>query len=275
MNRRTGTKSMDVADDADKLDLPGVASRLDQRRESTFASLMFDREGPRIRAKDLLHIPLVKPANTPPPQKPSSGSGDDGGSVPSDRRRQPRGPATGRRKKSPHHQRSKSKQQQNSSSSETITDFMEPRVIVTGPDDGSGDAPVQSGHVSGVRRHSTFAAGATSSSSTPSAAEADRQEAGGDGGPGEGGGGRRMSIRRHSTFVGTDARIHPHQLQQLQHLHQLQQEHLRRAQQQQLQQLQQQHQMERACHHHQETPKKKVLVLFLKECEMHLLPSPA
>ncbi len=30
---------------------------------------MFAREGPKIRAKDLLNIPLVPPSETPPPDR--------------------------------------------------------------------------------------------------------------------------------------------------------------------------------------------------------------
>ena len=44
-----------------------ISEEDDEDAGSTFASLMFAREGPKIRAKDLLHIPLVPPANTPPP----------------------------------------------------------------------------------------------------------------------------------------------------------------------------------------------------------------
>ena len=41
--------------------------------------MMFARDGPRIRAKDLLKIPLVAPAHTPPPkasQKTMEGGGE-------------------------------------------------------------------------------------------------------------------------------------------------------------------------------------------------------
>ena len=60
-----------------------ISEEDDEDAGSTFASLMFAREGPKIRAKDLLHIPLVPPANTPPPgggggkKKEQEGEGDN------------------------------------------------------------------------------------------------------------------------------------------------------------------------------------------------------